>query len=132
MSALGGLGGLGLGDLQNLQKLGVSSTDPDLREDRHEVLPVSFELLHRVPDLTDADAAVRPGKANVVVASVSRPVPALLKSPDGLVVLLLGHGVRGKSHKNAHSDAPLQLGQPNLTARARSAAGISNKERVSG
>src|SRR5437763_266421 len=87
--------GLALDDVVDLEHLGLPRLDPDLVQHRHEALTERVELLARVPDLTDAEVAVRL-EGDVVVESLRRPVAHLLQTADGVVVLLGRHAGRGR------------------------------------
>jgi len=49
---------LALEDVVDLEHLGLTRLDPNVFQHRHEALAERFELLPRVPDLTDFDLAV--------------------------------------------------------------------------
>jgi len=88
----------------NLEDLRFAGLDPYLREDGHEALRECVELLARFPDLADADVPVH-DEAHVVLHPVRREVPDLVKTPDGIVVLLRGARRRvGEAGQDAHGD----------------------------
>ena len=49
---------LALDDVVDLEHLGLTRLDPNVFQHRHEALAERFELLPRVPDLTDSELAV--------------------------------------------------------------------------
>ena len=49
---------LALEDVVDLEHLGLTRLDPNVLQHRHEALAERFELVPRVPDLTDFDLAV--------------------------------------------------------------------------
>src|SRR6185436_4357927 len=65
-----------------------------------------LELLHRVPDLADAEAAARV-EGDVIVEPVGRKLTRPLDAGHRVVVLLGGHArPSGKADKDAHSVPP--------------------------
>jgi len=94
----------------NLEDLRFPGLDPYLRQDGHEALGECVELLARFPDLAHADVPVH-DEAHVELHPVRREVPHLLKTPDGIVVLLRGTRRRvSEAGQNAHGDPLTGLG----------------------
>ncbi|MGZ5387834.1 MAG: hypothetical protein ACXWGS_10500 [Solirubrobacterales bacterium] len=88
----------------NLHYLRLARVDPYIRQDRHEALAERIELLLRVPDLADAEVAIRT-EADVIVQPIWGPL-SLSQASDAFVVLLCGQGCWGKADQNAHCEAP--------------------------
>ena len=76
-----------------LEQFRLARLYTDVGQHRHKALTERLELLPRVPDLADAEVAVRT-EGDVVLEPVRRPVAGVIKTAEGFVVLLRSH-IRG-------------------------------------
>ena len=80
-------------DVVDLEYLRLARLNPDIGKHGPQSLAKRFELLPRVPDFADANAAVYE-EGDVVLQPLRWKVTGLLQVTDSLVVLLAG-GVDG-------------------------------------
>src|SRR6185295_1773747 len=97
---------LALDDVVDLEHLGLTlELDPNVVQHRLQSLTERVELLARIPDLADAQVALR-AESDVVGEALRRPVAGLLEAADAFIVLLRRHSRRGRE---AGKDARLAI-----------------------